>query len=130
MYNMLKKLDAKTWLIIILTALLLFSTIFRPGKKIDYYKDEIKALHQKNKELMYSYDSLSVENKKIDSELKKLYSDLKDKEILIISYNKEITKLKNRANETNNRVNVLSADGVATEFSNYLKTKPGKGFRK
>jgi chromosome segregation ATPase len=130
MYKILKTLDVKTWIILILTALLVLGIIFRPSKKIDYYKDEINLLHQKNKELMFSYDSLSTENKKIDSELKKLYSDLKDKEILIISYNKEITKLKNRANETNNRVNVLSADGVATEFSNYLKTKPGKGFRK
>jgi len=127
---MLKGLDAKTWLIIILTTLLVVVTILQPNKKIDNYKDEIKALHQKNQKLMYSYDSISTENKKIDSILEKLYLELKDKEILIISYNKQITKLKNRANETNNRVNVLNADGVATEFSSYLKTKPSKSIRK
>jgi chromosome segregation ATPase len=130
MYKILKTLDVKTWIILILTALLVLGIIFRPSKKIDYYKDEINLLHQKNKELMFSYDSLSTENKKIDSDLKKLYLELKSKEVLINSYEKQITKLKNKSNETNNRVNLLNSDGVASEFTNYLKTKSGKIIRK
>jgi chromosome segregation ATPase len=130
MYKILKTLDVKTWIILILTALLVLGIIFRPSKKIDYYKDEINLLHQKNKELMFSYDSLSTENKKIDSDLKKLYLELKSKEALINSYEKQITKLKNKSNETNNRVNLLNSDGVASEFTNYLKTKSGKIIRK
>ena len=130
MYKILKTLDVKTWIILILTALLVLGIIFRPSKKIDNYKDEINLLHQKNKELMFSYDSLSTENKKIDSDLKKLYLELKSKEALINSYEKQITKLKNKSNETNNRVNLLNSDGVASEFTNYLKTKSGKIIRK
>lgn len=130
MYKMLKNLDIKTWIILILTSLLVLSLLFRPSKKIDYYKDEINALHKKNKELMLTYDSLSAENKKIDSDLKKLYSELESKEILIISYEKKITRLKNKSNETNNRINLLNSDGVAVEFTNYLKTKPSKIIRK
>jgi hypothetical protein len=46
MYKILKTLDVKTWIILILTALLVLGIIFRPSKKIDYYKDEINK--QKN----------------------------------------------------------------------------------
>ena len=126
MYNMLKNLDTKSYIILILTTLLILLVVSRPGKKIDYYKDEIKDLKNKNKELMKSYDSLEFENRKLDVKLESLYSIIQENEKIIMDYDKQIINLKQNKNETRNRVNVLTADGVASEFTNYLKTKSGK----
>ena len=126
MYNMLKNLDTKSYIILILTALLILLVVSRPGKKIDYYKGEIKDLKNRNKELMKSYDSLEFENRKLDVKLESLYSIIQENEKIIMDYDKQIINLKQNKNETRNRVNVLTADGVASEFTNYLKTKSGK----
>jgi len=126
MYNILKKLDTKSYIILILTALLIFLILSRPGKKIDYYKGEIKDLKNKNKELMKSYDSLEFENRKLDIKLESLQSIIENNEKIIINYNKQIIDLKQNQNDTRNKVNILTADGVASEFTNYLKTKSGK----
>lgn len=126
MYNMLKNLDNKSYIILILTTLLILLVVSRPGKKIDYYKDEIKDLKNKNKELMKSYDSLEFENRKLDIKLESLYSIIQENEKIIMNYDKQIISLKQNKNETRNKINVLTADGVASEFTNYLKTKSGK----
>jgi len=123
---MLKNLDTKSYIILILTALLILLVVSRPGKKIDYYKGEIKDLKNRNKELMKSYDSLEFENRKLDVKLESLYSIIQENEKIIMDYDKQIINLKQNKNETRNRVNVLTADGVASEFTNYLKTKSGK----
>jgi hypothetical protein len=127
---MLKNLDAKSIIIIILTSLLVIFTIFQPNKKIETYKDEIEVLHQKNKELLHSNDSLKIVNQKIDKELEKIYGIIRITEKLIVQYDNRINDLKNKQNETSNRVNVLNADGVASEFTNYIKKRSGKGIRK
>lgn len=127
---MLKTLDTKSIIIIILASLLLLFTVFQPNRKINQYKDDIKTLHEKNKKLLYSNDSLKLVNKKIDSELEKIYGVIKLHEKLIVQYNNTINDLKNRENETSNRVNVLNADGVAIEFTNYIKKRSGKNIRK
>ena len=129
MRNILKKLEPKTTIILILTILLVLSVIFRPGKKIDYYKGEIKDLKNKNKELMKSYDSLEFENRKLDVKIESLNSIILDNERIITDYNKQIINLKQNKNDTRNKVNVLTADGVASELTNYLKTKSGKSVR-
>jgi predicted RNase H-like nuclease (RuvC/YqgF family) len=130
MLEMLKNLDAKSIIIIILASLLVIFTIFQPNKKIETYKDEIKVLHQKNKELLHSNDSLKIVNQKIDKELEKIYGIIRITEKLIVQYDNRINDLKNKQNETSNRVNVLNADGVASEFANYIKKRSGKGIRK
>ena len=94
------------------------------------YKDEIKALHQKNEKLLHSNDSLKVVNKKIDKELEKIYGIIKITEKLIVQYDNRINNLKNKQDEISNRVNILSADGVAIEFTNYIKKRSGKSVRK
>ena len=127
---MLKNLDAKSIIIIILASLLVIFTIFQPNKKIETYKGEIKVLHQKNKELLHSNDSLKIVNQKIDKELEKIYGIIRITEKLIVQYDNRINDLKNKQNETSNRVNVLNADGVASEFTNYIKKRSGKGIRK
>ena len=123
---MFKLLDTKSIIIIILTTLLLIFTVFQPNKKIDTYKNEIKELKLKNEKLLYSYDSLKNENKKIDFKLKKLYLIIGDKEKIIITYNNKIEYYKRKQNEIPTKIKLLNADGVATEFTNYIKTKRSK----
>jgi septal ring factor EnvC (AmiA/AmiB activator) len=127
---MLKTLDTKSIIIIILASLLLIFTVFQPNKKIDQYKDEIKTLHQKNEKLLHTSDSLKLVNEQIDAELQKIYGVIKLHEKLIVQYNNTIIALKKQQNETSNRVNVLNADGVAAEFTNYIKKRSGKNIRK
>lgn len=123
---MFKLLDTKSIIIIILTTLLLIFTVFQPNKKIDTYKNEIKELKLKNEKLLYSYDSLKNENKKIDFKLKKLYLIIGDKEKIIKTYNNKIEYYKRKQNEIPTKIKLLNADGVATEFTNYIKTKRSK----
>lgn len=127
---MLKTLDTKSIIIIILASLLLIFTVFQPNRKIDQYKDEIKTLHQKNEKLLYTSDSLRLVNEQIDAELQKIYGVIKLHEKLIVQYNNTINDLKKQQNETSNRVNVLNADGVAAEFTNYIKKRSSKNIRK
>lgn len=127
---MLKTLDTKSIIIIILASLLLIFTIFQPNKKINNYKDEIKVLHEKNEKLLHTNDSLAIVNQNIDKELKNIYGIIKITEKLITQYDNRINELKNKQDETSNRVNVLSADGVASEFTNYIKKRSGKNIRK
>jgi hypothetical protein len=127
---MLKTLDIKSIIIIILASLLLIFTVFQPNRKIDQYKDEIKILHQKNEKLLYTSDSLRLVNVQIDAELQKIYGVIKLHEKLIVQYNNTIKDLKKQQDETSNRVNVLNADGVATEFTNYIKKRSSKSIRK
>jgi hypothetical protein len=127
---MVKKLDTKSIIIIILTMLLLIFALFRPNKKINQYKDEVKALHQKNQKLLYTNDSLKSVNKEIDIELEKMYDVIKAHETLITEYNDKINELKKQKNETFNKVNILSGDSVAIEFTNYIKKRTGKNICK
>ena len=126
---MLKTLDTKSIIIIILASLLLIFTVFQPNRKIDQYKDEIKTLHQKNEKLLHTSDSLKLVNEQIDAELQKIYGVIKLHEKLIVQYNNTINDLKKQQDETSNRVNVLNADGVAAEFTNYIKKRSGKNIR-
>lgn len=127
---MFKKLDNKSYIILILIAILLVSIITRPGNKINYYKKEISELKLKNQKLLYSYDSLRNENKKIDTKLKLLYLIIEEKEKTISSYNDKIEYYKRKQNEIPSKIKFLNADGVATEFTNYIKTKRSKSVHK
>lgn len=127
---MLKQLDAKSIIIIILASLLVIFTIFQPNRKIAKYEDEIETLHVKNEQLLHSNDSLKIVNQKIDKQLEKIYGIIEVTEKLIVQYDNRINDLKNKQDETSNRVNVLNADGVASEFTNYIKKRSSKGIRK
>jgi len=127
---MSKKLDTKTIIIIILTALVLILMLFTVKNNVHDYKKEIKELHQQNTQLKYQVDSITVENKKIDAELNKIYGVISITEKLIEQYDNRIKELKQSKNETSNRVNVLNANGVAAEFTNYIKKRGSKNVRK
>jgi len=122
-YNMLKKLDAKSIIIIILASLLVVFIWLEPNKKINYYKNELKALKEVNIELLKTNDSLKKANVLIDNEIKNLHKIIEVNEKLLIQYNNEITDLKKRKNEIPSKVNILNADMVAIEFTNYFKRR-------
>jgi septal ring factor EnvC (AmiA/AmiB activator) len=120
---MLKKLDAKSIIIIILASLLVVFIWLEPNKKINYYKNELKALKEVNIELLKTNDSLKKANVLIDNEIKNLHKIIEVNEKLLIQYNNEITDLKKRKNEIPSKVNILNADMVAIEFTNYFKRR-------
>jgi hypothetical protein len=125
---MFKKIELKTVIIIILTSVLIF--IFLQYRSVGYdYKREINKLHKSNRELTYKYDSIEKVNKEIDIELERIYGIIEITEKLIIQYDNNINELKKSKNETTNRVNLLNADGVATEFTNYIKKRRSKNIR-
>jgi hypothetical protein len=130
MLEMLKTLDTKSIIILILASLLVIFTLLKPNKEINTYKDEIKSLHQRNSKLLNTNDSLKLVNKNIDTELKKIYGIIRITEKLIVQYDNRINDLKHKQDEISNRVNILSADGVAIEFTNYIKKRSSKGVRK
>lgn len=124
---MLKKLDTKSIIIIILTSLLVIFIWLEPNKRINYYKNELKALREANIELLKTNDSLKKANVLIDNEIKNLHKIIEVNEKLLIQYNNEITYLKNRKNEIPGKVNILNADMVAIEFTNYFKRRKSGG---
>jgi peptidoglycan hydrolase CwlO-like protein len=127
---MWKKFDAKTIIIMILAVLVIILMIANSKNNVYGYKKEIKELHEKNTKLRYEYDSLVVDNKRIDAELDKIYGVINITEKLVEQYDNRIKELKESKNETTNRVNVLNADGVASEFTNYIKKRGSKNIRK
>ena len=114
----------------ILAVLVIILMITNSKNNIYGYKKEIKELHEKNTKLRYEYDSLVVDNKRIDAELDKIYGVINITEKLVEQYDNRIKELKESKNETSNRVNVLNADGVASEFTNYIKKRGSKNIRK
>ncbi len=127
---MLKKIDTKTLIIILLTSLLLIFGWLQPNQRINYYKDELKDLRISNDSLMKVNDSLRAENKKIDIEITKLKSLILFSENLIKEYSITIDYLKNKKNEIPGKVNVLNADMVANQFTSYLKRRSSKNVHK
>jgi hypothetical protein len=125
---MLKTIDLKTVIIVILMVFLIFTLLNSIRDKYNY-KQEINTLHKSNRELTYKYDSITKVNKHIGVELERIYGIIEITEKLIIQYDNNINELKKSKNETTNRVNLLNADGVAIEFTNYLKKGRSKNVR-
>jgi len=119
----LKKLDIKTWFIIILGVALIISFFFGQRNKIGYHKDEIKALHNNNALLIKSNDSLKNVNAALDSKIADINKILVTNETALNATQSELDKLKKRQHETFTNVNHLSANGVSNAFSDYLSTK-------
>lgn len=114
----------------ILVVLIIILMVVNSKNNVYGYKKEIKELHEKNTQLRYKFDSLTVENKKIDAELDIIYGVIDITEKLIEQYDNRIKELKQSKDETYNRVNILNANGVASEFTNYIKKRGSKNIRK
>lgn len=119
----IKKIDIKTWVILILGVALIISFFFGQKNRIDYKKDEIKALHETNDSLKKNNDSLKKANAEIDAAITGITKLLEINSAKLNYTQTELDKLKKRKNETFNHVNNMSANGVSNAFSDYLNTK-------
>jgi hypothetical protein len=125
----LKKLDIKSIFIIILSLGLIFSFMLGQKNTIDYKKDEIKNLHEKNKFLISKNDSLKSLNEALDKQIFVINKQLQINEKMLVESELKINTLKQRRNETNNTVTRLSANGVTNELSNYIKKHKNNSIR-
>lgn len=116
----LKKIDFKTWVIIVLGVALIISFFFGQRNNIDTHKDEIKALHENNAKLLHSNDSLKKANVAADAAIADITKMLEVNSGKLVNTQTELDKLKKRKNETFNHVNNLSANGVSDAFSDFL----------
>jgi len=117
---MKKLLDAKSIFIIILGALLVIMILSRRANNPANYENEIKALHEQNDKLSHNNDSLKVANQNLDKYIKDINTQLVANQKLLTNTQSQLDKLNRRRNEIPNSVKRLSANGVASEFSNYL----------
>jgi chromosome segregation ATPase len=117
----LKKLDIKSIFIIILSLGLVFSFMLGQKNKIDYKKDEIKSLHKQNEDLGRKNDSILLVNKALDKQMSEINKQIQASEKLLAETESQLNNLKQRRNETSNRVTNLSANGVTSGLSNYVK---------
>lgn len=116
-----KKLDVKSMFIIVLSLGLIFSFMLGQKNGIDYKKDEIKSLHEKNEYLLSKNDSLKILNEALDKQIFEINKQIQINEKMLVESELKINTLKQRRNETNITVTRLSANGVANELSNYIK---------
>ncbi len=114
------KLGIKDYFIIILGGAVIIAFMLGQKRTIDYRENEMKKLHQDNEQLRSNYDSLELVNKDLDEKIMEIETEIAVREAQLRQSNKEITKLNNRRDEIPNYITYLSANGVATEFSNYI----------
>lgn len=114
------KLGIKDYFIIILGAAVIIAFMLGQRRTIDYREGELQRLHQANELLEANNDSLAKVNEDLDKQILKIQTEIAVKEALLRQSNKEITRLNNKRDEIPNYVTYLSANGVATELSNYI----------
>lgn len=119
---MLKKLDIKSIFIIILGIALIISFLIG-GKPNGIDKKQFDELHNQNKNLMLTNDSLSKSNDGINKELGLIQTELNKKNIEIETTNKEIDKLKKARIILKNKMKIISAEGIATGFNDYIERR-------
>ena len=117
----LKKLDIKSIFIIILSLGLVFSFMLGQKNRVDYKKDEIKSLNKQNEDLGRKNDSILLVNKALDKQMSEINKQIQASEKLLAETESQLNNLKQRRNETSNRVTNLSANGVTSGLSNYVK---------
>lgn len=117
------KIDIQTIFILILSAALVLTIIFRPSKPIETYENEINDLKNTNKELLLSNDSISTINKKLEEEIKEILFSIDSTQALLKNTENKLKKLEGRRNEVSNIVDNLNSDGITNSLSDYLKRR-------
>jgi uncharacterized protein HemX len=120
----LKKIDIKTWLIIILGLALCISFWFGQKSHIDTHANEINMLHEENKKLLLKNDSLNAVNAKIDGVISDINKKIDNNTLALVTTTKELQAFKNKQNEIPAYVGHLSANGVSNAFTDYLSKSP------
>ena len=124
---MFKNLDIKTIFILILAAALVLMFIFRPSKQIDDNEEELNRLKEQNKELFENNEKLKLSNDSLNKHISDIDSSLVDVDNGLTNSDGTISDLEDGKGQISDNVRVLSADGVASELSNYLFRRESKG---
>lgn len=118
-----KKIDTKSWFIIILALSLLVSLYLNHKSGIIYHTDEINQLHKDNSELLSKNDSLIKANHKIDFKLCELEGQIIKTEDKLSKKETELQTLKNKKNEVYYHTRHMSANRISNEMSKYLDSR-------
>ncbi len=118
----MKKLDFKTIVIIILGAALIISFFFGQKSNINKHEAELKALHIENTLLLTKNDSLIKVNSVLDGKIVEVNKQLEANVKQLSENTTQLEVLKKKKNEIPVYVNNLSANGVSSEFTNFLES--------
>lgn len=116
-------LDAKTLIIMLLSIAILIIYFAASNGYIFNNKTEIDKLHKENSILLTKNDSIKELNNELSNQIGGLEELTYDLHNQLDSANLEIKRLKRIKNEIPTKVNRMSANSVANEFSKYLETK-------
>ena len=119
----LKKIDIKTWFIIILGIALIVTFMFGQKNNIDTHKDEITGLHNDNALLIKRNDSLINANVKLDTKILEINTKLETNVKELADTQLELDKLKKKKNEIPKIVNNMSANWVSSSFTDILNKR-------
>jgi len=122
----LKKIDPKTWVIIILGLALVISFFFGQRNTIDTHKDDIDKLHSDNALLIKRNDSLFTENAKLDKQIQEINIELSANNEELADTQSELDKLKKKSHEIPTTIRNMSATSVSNSFTDYLKRTKSK----
>lgn len=126
---MLKNLDIKSWFILILGLLLCVSVWIGQKNHIDGKQEAIDLLHESNKTLAASNDSLNKLNGTLDKQIADKLAIIEINNGKIIETQTKIDSLKNEKNKIAISVRHMSANDISRSFSNYLDKRTAKSKR-
>lgn len=114
------KYDLKTIFIFVLAGCLILSFLAGQKSISSDYKDQIKGLEIKAASLKNKNDSLSDINTKLDIAIVGFQKQIIVNQVKLKQTQSQLDYLNKRRNETPIKVNRLSANGVASAFTEYL----------
>lgn len=114
------KYDLKTIFIFVLAGCLILSFLAGQKSISSGYKDQIKDLEVKAATLKNKNDSLNTINIKLDAAIVGFEKQIIINQVKLKQTQSQLDYLNKRRNETPIKVNRLSANGVASAFTEYL----------
>ena len=114
------KYDLKTIFIFVLAGCLILSFLAGQKSISSGYKDQIKDLEVKAATLKNKNDSLNAINIKLDAAIVGFEKQIIVNQVKLKQTQSQLDYLNKRRNETPIKVNRLSANGVASAFTEYL----------
>ena len=121
MKSLLKNIQ--TVFILILTAALILSFIFRPSTPIETYEDEINLLKQQNQQLLLSNDSINLINTKLQEEINVMLYAIDSTKVALEKTETKLENLEIKRNEVSTIVSNMGSDDITNTFSNYFKRR-------
>lgn len=117
------RLDLKTWVIIILTGIVVFMVFTKKSAPIDDHADKIEQLQIVNDSLVEANSLIQIEIGEWDALYNRLEIKTKETEEKLLKSQQEIDVLKSKRISVAAETMKLSADEVSNEFNEYLKQR-------